>query len=640
MATTPHTSGAAWATDLAAGFWSLYLKPPTDNMRIADLDPATTAASSDLLAISKSGITKRITVANFQASAPPGPVGPRGPQGFTGPRGAKGDKGDTGSVITLGTIGSSADIGDRPVSANEGDIWLHLTTPTATAYMWDGGAWVNVGPIGATETTPITGIVYLTADGDDTNPGTSLTASVATIERAIEVLATLDAPAVIHVYPSDYPWTNSMEIPEGCGVVSIAGQFVTNLICEGDPETNCFLVNSGCYVQGLTFRGQQVDDFDNPTVGFAIAFAPNATILRSPYIRDITQNGNFSAELVVAPLDPANANPLVGKGGGVLLADRAVLSPNSKFPYMLAFGATPRSINGIGYVAKNGAGINGISSISIFQREAFYALNGGHITLNNSGTQFGDISMRAKGSTTIVLPAESAGPLAENGIVAAAIESASATIVDNVWSDIVAADPTVNETFTKRDTGNLLRALAFDFRGATDQSCRTFVAGLFGYDGEPVFDPDQSISGGTLLDAFLDGFDFVEARVRTATGLAPSTSDMLWGLIGLIKSTLSSPNQQTSSSLIESLGHQFNLAGAGVNANALPPLFRRIGKPLRAKDSILEEDGGTVLWTGADETGASYFPGGLEISDGRLRGPAFTRSIRAIARRAINSRAV
>lgn len=638
MATGSHRSSTNWATDLAGGLWALYLRPPADNMRIEELLPVTTAAGGDLLALSTGGVTRRITVSQFQATAPSGPPGPRGLQGFPGPRGLKGDKGDTGSIVQLETIGASTNLGDRPGSATEGDVWLHIKSPAADAYVWTDGAWVNAGPIGASESLPVEGVVYCTASGDDSNSGTSLAQAVATIERAIEVQQGLNYASAIHLYPGSYEWTNSMTVPPGCAVVGLAGQFATNLVCVGDPETNCFLVNSGCYIQGITFRGQRVDDFDNPTTGFAVAFAPGALIFRSPYIRDISQVSNYEAQFIPAPLDAANGNPLQGNGGGVLLADRAVLNPNSTFPYMLAFGATPRSPNGIGYVAKNGAGINGISSISIFARCAFYALNGGQITLNNSGTQFGDLSMRAKGTTTVVVPEQSQGPTAVNNTIAGLIEAAAVSIGNAAWTAMSSVYPTINETFTRRDTQTLLRALALDFRSGDDQSCRVFVLGLFDYKADRVFDPDMVISGGTLLDAFLDGFDIIEGLVRSAVGIAPSTSDMLWGLIKLIKDTLTTPATQTSASLIESLGHQFNLAGAGINANALPLLFRRIGMPLRAADSIVEEDGGVVLWTGADETGASYFPGGLEISGGRIKGPAFTRTVRAAARRAANSR--
>lgn len=216
--------------------------------------------------------------------------------------------------------------------------------------------------------------VYVTKDGSDLNTGRSLAKPVATIKRALEIAQTIGDQTAVHVYPGQYVEDGNLVVPPNCAVVGVAGQYVTEIIASEVARAeyrNMFLVNSGCYIQGFGFRNQEVDDFDDPSGGFAVAFAPGAFIVRSPYIRDISQVSNYEAMQIAAPLDPANGNPLVGRGGGTLLADRAVLNPNSIFPYMLGFGATPRSPNGIGYVAKNGAGINGISSVSIFQRAAF-----------------------------------------------------------------------------------------------------------------------------------------------------------------------------------------------------------------------------------------------------------------------------
>lgn len=155
---------------------------------------------------------------------------------------------------------------------------------------------------------------------------------------------------------------------------------------------------------------------------------------------------------------------------------------------MLAFGATPRSPNGIGYVAKNGAGINGISSISIFQRTAFYALRGGQITLNNSGTQFGDISIRAKGSTSVVEPFETTATLIVAAGLANTIESNFDNIINDLWDYLVNEGYEVSETATRRDARNWLQSIAYDLLSAKQTGTRNFVAGLFDYKGERVFD--------------------------------------------------------------------------------------------------------------------------------------------------------
>ena len=115
---------------------------------------------------------------------------------------------------------------------------------------------------------------------------------------------------------------------------------------------------------------------------------------------------------------------------------------------------------------------------------------------------------------------------------------------------------------------------------------------------------------------------------------------MINALVDLIIRTLLKPSKLLFGSLIESLAHQFNLAGAGVNKNALPLNFRRVGKPLPASGSVLKENNGRVRWSGADELNNQYFAGGLKINGrtGRLEGRPFTSSVRRLARRAANSR--
>lgn len=475
-----------------------------------------------------------------------------------------------------------------------------------------------------------------------------------TLEQAFQEAAESPVPVSISLMPGTYYTNGNLELADNCSVIGTNGQYSTNIVMnEGFEQNNCILVGSGCYVQGISFSNQQLDNFDNPTVGFAVAFRPGALILRSPYIRDISQISNYNRTNIAAPLNPRNSlggiedlggadhpNPLVGRGGGVLLADRAVLNQNSIFPYMLAFGATPRSPNGIGYVAKNGAGINGIGSITIFQRCAFYALNGGQITLNNSGTQFGDISMRARGTIPVVNPAETIVPLVASTVEAAAIDAAAAGIIDSMWAYLVSEGYTVNETFTRRDAANLIQSLSYDVAAGTQSSTRNFTAGLFNYQGELVFNPAASAGSGTLLEAFIDAFDFILAQLIIVVS-SPTVETMLDGLIeDVLKETINNPQRLNFGSLIESIGHQFNLAGAGVNKNALPLNFRRVGTPLAASGSVLQEEGGRVRWSGADELNNQYFARGLKINGrtGRLEGRPFTSSVRRLARRAANSR--
>ena len=512
---------------------------------------------------------------------------------------------------------------------------------------------VTIGNLTEIPGPPVGGIVYVTTTGSDSKTGRTVDQAVATIKRGLEIANSLGTGYVVSVYPGTYIEQGSMVVGPGNGVVSVGGQYVTNIFAAtGYESANMFLLNSSSYVQGFSFRNQQVDSFDNPTGGFAIAFAPGATIFRSPYVRDISQVSQYLDKQVVEPLGPelTPPNPILPRGGGVILADRAILNQNSVFPYILAFGATPRSPNGIGYCAKNGAGINGISSITIFQRIAFYALNGGQITLNNSGTQFGDISFRSKGSMPVQPPATTGAALAISTTGAAAILANRQAVIDAMWNALVAGGYTtgLNETFTRRDAGNLLDSLRFDFLDGDQKVTQAFALGFYDYKADLVFNYT------TFGAAFQFGFDAIKTALYAYApfNVVGAERTMLDGLIQIVKDTIdpvAKPAAQTFSSLIESLAHQFNNAGAGVNANALPLNFRRPGSNRPVPFTIITEAGtginsgvGRVRWSGADELNNQYFSGGTKINGltGRIEGRPFNNAVRQIARRISNSQGV
>jgi hypothetical protein len=375
------------------------------------------------------------------------------------------------------------------------------------------------------------------ASGDDKNPGTMLQ-PVQTLEKAFELClekagGDLNRNAInnavhISVGPGTYYTKGNLMLPDDCSCTSTAGQYATVIeLLPGYENNNGILVGSGCYVQGFGYQNFQVDNFDFPEGGFAIAYRPGAKLLRSPYLRDSTQLSNFLRQDVEPPLNPYNTkgtladlgreftlatgltgswamddeivfssgaigylswddaqdalkgvsgdiatyrkirvrnlkngqgfavgdtvtsesggvgviesigiddfpNRAVGRGGGCVLADRRVLDTDSLYTYVLCFGFTPRTQNGLGYVARDGAGVNGIGSLSIFVRCAFYALNGGQMTLNNSGTQFGDISMRAKGTTEFFAPKSTTATIIGNTAFADTINTQADDIIDDM----------------------------------------------------------------------------------------------------------------------------------------------------------------------------------------------------------------
>jgi hypothetical protein len=130
--------------------------------------------------------------------------------------------------------------------------------------------------------------------------------------------------------------------------------------------------------------------------------------------------------------------------------------------------------------------------------------------------------------------------------------------------------------------------------------------------------------------------------IKTNFVLTATEENMVDGLVDdVLIASLRNPRILRFGSLVESLSHQFNLASAGVNVNALPLNFRRLGQPISAAASVLQEDGGRVRWSGADELNNQYFARGLKINGrtGRIEGRPFTSSVRKLARRASQSRA-
>jgi hypothetical protein len=146
-----------------------------------------------------------------------------------------------------------------------------------------------------------------------------------------------------------------------------------------------------------------------------------------------------------------------------------------------------------------------------------------------------------------------------------------------------------------------------------------------------------------LLDAFTGAWGQLKTYINNNIAPDAAHRTMITDLIDnvLVESVLR-PNFLTFGSLVESIAHQFNGASAGVNRNALPLNFRNVGSAISATASVLSEDGGRIRWSGADELNNQYFARGLRINGrtGRIEGRPFTSSVRKLARRASNSRAV
>jgi len=615
---------------------------------------------------------------NIEDFVPPGPPGPPGDDGPPGP--------DVRVIINV--IGFAETTAGLPATANLGDAFIitgdqEASSDTETdvqVYIFVDGQWQLAFLFTAPFDDFIENTIYVTKGGSDGNEGRSIGNSVETIERGLQLAAQEESDhVVVYVYPGVYVEDGDLVIPPNCGVVSAGGQYCTEVHASEDCRDNfrnMFLFNSGSYLQGFTFRNMEVDNFNDPSGGFACAFNPGAAIFRSAYVKDCGQVSNFTPQAISSSLDPdpdgfdftdpdytentdfQHPNPLVGNGGGCILADRAVLNPATVFPSFLSFAFTPRSNNGIGYVAKNGAFVNGISSISVFQQCSFYALNGGQVTLNNSGTQFGDISMRATGFTWIIRPVsiEEQGNLVVGDQVKDLLDEERQNLIDVTWTATANNNPNINtperEEEFRNDFGQLIDSLGFDFQGGTEKVTQSFVLRKFavGLNSEEDGVIQYAFDDPVLTD-FLFAYDFLETQIIskiTQEGFPPGDEsdfiDMTQDLFVIVTQTLQNRSdlQLPFGSLVESLGHQFNNAGAGVNKNALPLNLSRPGSNLPVEFSILQQGRGRVRFSGGDELNNQFFARGTKINGitGKLEGRPFDTAVRQIARRLSNARGI
>jgi hypothetical protein len=476
--------------------------------------------------------------------------------------------------------------------------------------------------------------IFVRPDGDDTANGRSVYRAVQTLERAMELASELSGHKVVMVYPGLYQTQGHIDIPDFTSVKTFGAARATKVVpVPGFEERNVFRLGNAGYVEGFSFEGWRVDSLDNPTEGFAISFRPGALIQRVPYAHNITVWRSGPPELIPPPIDREAGNPLVPRGGGVILADASIVNQNSPFPNIMAWGATPSTPNGIGYCAKNGAVINAINAISLWAHKHYLALDGGIIILNGCSSQFGDYALWSEGYTQVLRPRTVAVPLVVDTVAAAAIEAAEDDIVNTMWNTLVTEGLVTGwtaqqEEFTRRDARRFLLAVRYGLLSGQDQPVRDFARGLYTYQGAPVFNI-------AYLPAFVRSFEIMRDEMNAVVA-SPTTNAVITDYAACVNDALNSPVLVRQPSQIAALGHQWTQPLAGVNKNGLPESQRRGGVIDVVTPSIVEKDGGVVRASGQDDSGNAIFVGGmtLDARTGRLGGRPFTSAVNSIARRA------
>lgn len=407
---------------------------------------------------------------------------------------------------------------------------------------------------------PIQNTIFVQKNGEDRNSGDSWDNAVLTIEKAVELASYRDGElTLIDIGPGVYITRGHIDLPDDT-LIRAAHRSVIIRPEPGFEERNVFRMGSGCFIEGPVFEGWRLDSLDDPTEGFAVCFRPGAVITRVPYVHKVVVRSNRTWDTVAPPLDRKNANPLVGRGGGVVLADGAVLSPYSIYPNIMTWGATPVSHNGIGYCAKNGGLINAVNAVSLWAHKHFYALKGGQIVLSSCSTQFGDYTMVSKGTRKIINPQGISStsildyantqviflvdaalvqqPLSVQTAAATSILSNSSTIIDNLWSALVANGYTAvwtneDEIFTRRDADLFLKAISNTLKTANENYMLDFAKSLFLLDSTTVFSIEK-------LSAFVFSFENLRDQIN-ALSIDPTAKSIVTALVTALNTTIQNP---------------------------------------------------------------------------------------------------
>jgi hypothetical protein len=524
----------------------------------------------------------------------------------------------------------------------------------------------NIQQLGA-----IDNVFYVSENGDDGSDGKTLftsfrTIAAATIAASQYLTENVGKRVSIEVKSGFYTETAPITVPPN---VSILGDDLRTTVVRPTPATrgeNLFLLNNACYIANLRLEGCEIDNLEDPRKGFFFAFAPNAFIITSPYIQNCTAV-HTPPSAFYAPLDFENENPLIGNGPGGMLIDDSVLNGYSPLKSMVCDAYTQVAFNGIGVCVRGRGYAQLVSVFTNFSRTGIYAIDGGHVSLLNSNTTFGDYGLRSKGKRILVVPGVVGISTYTNNTDSTTIRSNKSNIVNHMitelaingnYSSSYANPQSPTRLSTIFDAGLLVDAVADDLRSKGPARISQFTQGLFkGQDVSqnsiftlpPATGFDQGaitvfpVNDGLLLaQDFILSYEIIRDYIvndpdNLFTSLTSDTKNKVTELLNVPIETLTSVvlnNESTYleefGSLITSTAHDFSYAGSGVNFLGLPNNQGGIGKT-NFDIRIVEEIGGRVFYTAGDESG-DFFVGNdfvIKQQTGIIRGRTFDRAIAA-----------
>ena len=495
-------------------------------------------------------------------------------------------------------------------------------------------------------------VFYVRSDGSNTAAGRNKHTAYRDIEHALERAALQNQPWTV-VLLDGLSTAGELDVPDNCTVMGANFQRRTIIQpTSGNPQRNVFRCGNGAHIVNIKFTGWQIDDFDNPTTGFGMVFRPGAVILPGgvPYGQNCVVSSSATDVPTPLPMDAEAGNPAHPRGGGCVLADASVLSAYSVYPNIMTWGFTPSSANGMGYVARNRGFVNPVNAIGVGAHRHFMCLDGGQMVVSGSSSQFGDYSFWSQGSTQQIAPIKvNPAVLATMPTAGAVIAGQKTALVNDMWSFLATSYgagtwPSGYEALTRKDGGLFLDALGASLTHGFERPMLNFAEGMFRFNGVCVYTYGYHA-------AFKASWDRMLASLLASGALTVGAAAMATALVTALKATMDNywfeigtgpaPTpvvrvRRKFRSLLTAINHQWTAPRAGVEFYRVPPArdARRIDR------SIVQRNGGKVIFSGQDDSGNARFVGGLRIDarSGQLGGPPFDSAIRGRVTRAVLSR--
>lgn len=603
----------------------------------------------------------------------------------------------SGGTVSGTFIGDGSGLSNVPVGSISGLSLNSIASGATTASVSDGSFNVNSDTYitgSLTVTGAITGdgsnltgvgelvkLFYVTEEGNDVNDGKTLSTAFRTIKQATiaasaSIAANPGLPAhrvSIHVKTGYYTEIAPITVPSNTSILGDDLRTVVVRPTTGTKTENLFLMNNGTYVYGIRLEGCEIDNLENPRKGFFFAFAPNAYITTSPYVQNCTA-AHTPSDKFYTPLQPDvnPPNPLVGNGPGGMIVDDSVLNGYSPLKSMIVDAYTQVGFNGIGICVRGRGYAQLVSFFTNFSRVGVYALDGGHASLLNSNTTFGDYGLRASGSRVLIVPSIT-GVTATTDSVGSNLIKTNKNLIRNYMINRLILSGSYHESYsdtgstiyqsTITDSGLLIDAVSDDLLVPSASRTSQFIQGLFkGQDVSTGFTytlsppttgftkgaitvfPLISNSSGSLAEDFILSYQFIKDYIvldpdSTFSSISGSTKTKVGQLLDVAIDTIQrvvvdnagEDLYQVFGSLVTSTSHDFSYAGAGVNFLALPPNQGGVGKT-NVQLRVVEEDGGRVFHTSGDETGDFYSGTDFVIrqATGTIEGRTFYKAISSV----------